>query len=168
MAKNLKYFMRKEEDVETVVTVPGPETIKDDEGNVIQLEVKVLSAEHIRRINDNYHTRTIALDKKGNPYINAGNVVFRDERDNAKATRHIICDALVYPNLRDPELMKFYNCVDITEMPEKGSAGRTNLPQLPVSSWPCWGWAASSPRRRKRRPTMRKSKTQKTNCLRWE
>lgn len=86
MAKNLKYFMRKEEDVETVVTVPGPETIKDDEGNVIQLEVKVLSAEHIRRINDNYHTRTIALDKKGNPYINAGNVVFRDERDNAKAT----------------------------------------------------------------------------------
>lgn len=119
MAKNLKYFMRKEEDVETVVTVPGPETIKDDEGNVIQLEVKVLSAEHIRRINDNYHTRTIALDKKGNPYINAGNVVFRDERDNAKATRHIICDALVYPNLRDPELMKFYNCVDITEMPEK-------------------------------------------------
>ena len=46
-------------------------------------------------------------------------MVFRDERDNAKATRHIICDALVYPNLRDPELMKFYNCVDITEMPEK-------------------------------------------------
>ena len=67
MAKNLKYFMRKEEDVETVVTVPGPETIKDDEGNVIQLEVKVLSAEHIRRINDNYHTRTIALDKKATP-----------------------------------------------------------------------------------------------------
>ena len=44
MAKTLKYFMRKEEDVETVVTVPGPETIKDDDGNVIQLEVKVLSA----------------------------------------------------------------------------------------------------------------------------
>lgn len=119
MAKNLKYFMRKPEDVETIVTVPGPETIKDENGEVVQLEVKVLSSEHIRKINEAYHTRTVALDKKGNPYINAGNVVFRDERDNAKATRHIICDALVYPDLKDPELMKFYGCVDVTEMPEK-------------------------------------------------
>lgn len=119
MAKSLKYFMRKEEEIEPIVTVAGPESLKDENGEVIQLEVKVLSSEHIRKINDAYHTRTIATDKKGQPYINAGNVVFRDERDNAKATRHIICDALVYPNLKDPELMKFYHCVDVTEMPEK-------------------------------------------------
>lgn len=119
MAKSLKYFMRKEEEIEPIVTVAGPETFKDENGEVIQLEVKVLSSEHIRKINEAYHTRTIATDKKGQPYINAGNVVFRDERDNAKATRHIICDALVYPNLNDPELKKFYGCVDVTEMPEK-------------------------------------------------
>lgn len=39
--KDLKYFMRNEE-VE-IVKVPGPESFKDDEGNVIELEIKILS-----------------------------------------------------------------------------------------------------------------------------
>ena len=119
MSKNLKYFMREAAEVERVVTVPAPESFKDENGKVIQLEVKVLSSERIRAINEAYHTHTVALDKKGNPYLNGGNVVFRDERDNAKATRHILVEALQYPKLDDPELMKYYNCVDITQMPEK-------------------------------------------------
>lgn len=119
MAKSLSYFMRAEAKTEPIVTVPGPESIRDENGEVVKLEVKVLSSEHIRQINEAYHTRSIAMDKKGAPYINGGNVVFRDERDNAKATRHIICEALVYPDLKDKELMKFFNCIDITEMPEK-------------------------------------------------
>ena len=119
MSKNLKYFMREAAEVERVVTVPAPESFKDENGKVIQLEVKVLSSERIRAINEAYHTHTVALDKKGNPYINGGNVVFRDERDNAKATRHILVEALQYPKLDNPELMKYYNCVDITQMPEK-------------------------------------------------
>ena len=36
-----------------------------------------------------------------------------------RATRHIIVEALQYPKLNDPELMKYYNCVDVTMMPEK-------------------------------------------------
>ena len=43
MSKNLKYFMREASDVEKVVTVPAPESFKDENGKVIQLEVKVLS-----------------------------------------------------------------------------------------------------------------------------
>lgn len=105
MSKNLKYFMREAAEVERVVTVPAPESFKDENGKVIQLEVKVLSSERIRAINEAYHTHTVALDKKGNPYINGGNVVFRDERDNAKATRHILVEALQYPKLDDPELI---------------------------------------------------------------
>ena len=105
MSKNLKYFMREAAEVEKVVTVPAPESFKDENGKVIQLEVKVLSSERIRAINEAYHTHTVALDKKGNPYINGGNVVFRDERDNAKATRHILVEALQYPKLDDPELI---------------------------------------------------------------
>ena len=116
MSKNLKYFMREASDVEKVVTVPAPESFKDEDGKVIQLEVKVLSSERIREINEAYHTRSIALDSKGNPYISGGNVVFRDERDNAKATRHIIVEALQYPKLNDPELMKYYNCVDVLSL----------------------------------------------------
>ena len=37
--KDLKYFMR--EHKEEIITVPGPASIKDEDGNVINLEVKV-------------------------------------------------------------------------------------------------------------------------------
>ena len=113
--KNLKYFMRDTRD--EVITVDGPETFKDEEGNVIRLEIKVLSQAEIQRINNNYRKRTIATDKKGNPLAYNGEVLWKTEKDSAKATRHMIVEALQYPNLKDPELMKFYNCVDITEMP---------------------------------------------------
>lgn len=119
MSKNLKYFMRPEAKTEPTVTIPGPESIKDENGKTVNLEIKVLSAEHIRQINEGYHTRTVALNKKGDPYISNGSVVWKDDRDSAKASRHIIVEALVFPDLKDKELMDYYNCVDITEMPEK-------------------------------------------------
>ena len=115
--KSLKYFMRNREP--ETVTVPGPETIKDDDGKVIQLEVKVLSQERINQINDAYRKRCMATDKKGNPLIALGEVVWKTEKDSARATRHIIAEALQYPNLQDKELMEYYGCVDITEMPLK-------------------------------------------------
>ena len=40
--KDLRYFMREEAKVEQIVTVPGPESIKDENDNVIQLEIKQL------------------------------------------------------------------------------------------------------------------------------
>lgn len=61
----------------------------------------------------------MATDKKGNPLIAMGEVVWKIEKDNAKASRHIIVEALVFPNLKDPELMKYYGCVDVTDMPLK-------------------------------------------------
>lgn len=115
--KSLKYFMRNREP--EIVTVPGPETIKDDDGKVIQLEVKVLPQERINQINDAYRKRSIATDKKGNPLIALGEVVWKTEKDSARATRHIIAEALQYPNLQDKELMEYYGCLDITEMPLK-------------------------------------------------
>lgn len=113
--KNLKYFMRDIKD--EVVTVDGPETFKDENGEVIQLEIKVLSQSEIQRINNNYRKRTIATDKKGNPLAYNGEVLWKTEKDSSKATRHMIVEALQYPDLKDKELMKFYNCVDVTEMP---------------------------------------------------
>ena len=61
----------------------------------------------------------MATDKKGNPLIAMGEVVWKVEKDNARASRHIIAESLQYPNLKDPELMKHYNCADMTEMPLK-------------------------------------------------
>lgn len=117
--RDLRVFMRESAKTEEIVTVPGPESIKGEDGKPIMLEIKVLSNETIQKINDNYKRKSIAVDKKGTPYIANGEVAFRVERDNIKASQHIIAEALVYPDLKDPELMAFFNCNDIAEMPLK-------------------------------------------------
>lgn len=115
--KDLKYFMRSIDP--EIVTAPGPNSFKDEEGNVIQFEIKVLTQEEINKINDNYRRRNMATDKKGNPLIAMGEVVWKTEKDSARASRHMIAEALQYPNLKDPELMAYYKCNDISEMPLK-------------------------------------------------
>ena len=117
MVKDLKYFMREEK--EEIISVPGPESFKDENGEVIMLEIRVLDNRHILKINESYRKRSMALDKKGAPFIANGEVVFKTENDSTRAVQHIIVDALVYPNLKDPELMRFYGCVDMTEMPQR-------------------------------------------------
>ena len=116
MARDLKYFMRDRE--EQIITVPGPDTFVDENGAVIELEIRILSNVEIQKINNNYRKRSIATDKKGQPYIANGEVVYKTEKDSAKAARHIIAEALVYPNLKDKEMMEFYKCVDFTDMPQ--------------------------------------------------
>lgn len=115
--KDLKYFMRNT--TPEVVTVPGPSSFKDENGEVLQFEIKKLTQEEINRINDNYRRRSMATDKKGNPLVANGEVIWKTERDTAKASRHMLVEALQYPDLKDPELMKYYGCVDVTDMPLK-------------------------------------------------
>lgn len=115
MSKNLKYFMR--DNTPEIVTVPGPDSFKDENGNVLDLEIKVLTQAEIQKINENYRKRTVATDKKGNPLAFNGEVLWKVEKDSSRATRHLIVEALQFPNLKDAELMKFYNCVDVTDMP---------------------------------------------------
>lgn len=115
--KDLKYFMRSRKT--EIVRVPAPPGFKDENGEVIQLEVKQLTQEEINAINEMYHDRSMATDKKGSPLTFNGEVIWKDERDNARAGRHILVEALQYPNLKDPELMKFYGVVDVTDMPLK-------------------------------------------------
>lgn len=114
-AKSLKYFMR--ETAEEIVTVPGLERFKDENGKVIDFEIKKLNHEHIRKIQANYRSRRVATDKKGNPYIVNGEVVFQTEKDNDRSLRHIMVEAFVYPDLKDKELMAHYKCEDVTDMP---------------------------------------------------
>ena len=117
--KNLKAFMRESAKTETTVTAPGPDTILGEDGKPEMLEIKVLSSSTIQHINDMYTSRTMATDKKGVPYIQGGEVAFKTTVDTKKATGHILAEALVYPDLKDPELMKFFGCHDISEMASK-------------------------------------------------
>ena len=113
--KDLKYFMR--DTTPEIVTVPGPESFKDEDGNVIDFEIKVLTQSEIMKINELYKVHRAAKDKKGNPLVLNNSVVWEETTDSAKAVRQMIVDALIYPNLKDPELMKHFNCVDNTDMP---------------------------------------------------
>lgn len=117
MKKDLRYFMR--EAKEEIVTAPAPEGFVDENGNPLQLEIRVLPYARIQEINDKYRSRAIATDNKGQPYIAMGEVVFKTDKDNARASRHIIAEALAYPDLQDPKLMEFYHCMDVSEMPLK-------------------------------------------------
>lgn len=117
--KSLKYFMRPEAKEEQIVTAPGPETIKGEDGKPITLEIRVLHNDRIRQINESYRTRKMATDKKGNPIVANGEVVYKVEKDSAKAARHIIAEALVYPDLKDKELQEFFNCYEAAEMVDK-------------------------------------------------
>ncbi len=117
--KNLKYFMREESKQEQIFQAPAPPRFVDEKGEVVQMEIKKLHNDTIIKINDMYKSRTPLKDKKGNYIVQNGEVVFKTDKDNVKATRHIIVEALVYPDLKDPELMKYYECVDITDMPLK-------------------------------------------------
>lgn len=113
--RDLKYFMVETED--EIVTAPGPDSFKDENGKVIDFEVKRLSQKDINHIMEMYRERRVATDKKGNPLTNGNEVIFKTDKKSDKAMNHIIVEALVYPDLRDKELMEYYHCVDITEMP---------------------------------------------------
>jgi len=117
--RDLRVFMRDSAKREEVIRAPGPDSIKGADGRPVMLEIKVLSGETIQRVNDAYKTRTIATDSRGNPYISDGEVAFKTERDTERASRHIIAEALVYPDLKDPELMAFFGCHDVADMPLK-------------------------------------------------
>ena len=108
--KDLRYFMREEAKVEQIVTVPGPESIKDENGKVIQLEIKQLHNDTIAKINEMYESKTPLKDKKGNFIVQNGNVVYKVERDRSKAARHLMVEALVYPDLKDKKLMEYFGC----------------------------------------------------------
>ena len=90
-----------------------------EEGKVIDFEIRVLTQEENNTINSNYRKRSMATDKKGNPLVASGEVIWKTEKDSAKATRHLIVEALQYPDLKDKELMEHYGCFDVTDMPLK-------------------------------------------------
>ena len=117
--RDMRAFMREEAKTEQIVFAPGPDTILGEDGSPVMLEIKVLSNAAIKEINDKYTTRTMAVDTKGNPYIQNGEVAFKTTTDAQKATGHILAEALVYPDLKDPELMKFFDCHDISQMAAK-------------------------------------------------
>jgi hypothetical protein len=113
--KSLKSFMRSQEN--EIVKVKAPDSFKDSKGNVEEFEIKVLTTAEIRKLRKAYDKKKIAYDKNGAPIIQDGNIIYESEYDSDRFIQHIIAESLIYPDLKSPELMDFYKCHDITEMP---------------------------------------------------
>lgn len=117
--KTLAYFMRETARKQEVVEVPGIESIRDENGNIVPFKVKILTKKQIDDIYDKYRTRTLLCDKKNKPIFNRGQAVFDINTDSNRALRRIIVEALVYPDMHDKELMEYFDCYDYSEMPLK-------------------------------------------------
>ena len=125
--KNLKYFMRPEAKEEKIIEIPGPDTIRDEKGEVVKLQVRQLHNDKILEIHSMYKTKAPLKDKKGNYVVQGGQVVFRVETDTEKVNRRLLVEALAYPDLKDEELMKYFDCLEITDMPLKVFATNDEL-----------------------------------------
>ncbi len=117
--RSLSYFMRETAKQAEIVEVPGISSIKDEKGEVVPFQVKVLNSKEIDEIYDMYRKRELVMDKKGRPILNAGRPIFDVKTDSNRALRRIIVEALAYPNLKDKELMDFFGCHDYSDMPIK-------------------------------------------------
>lgn len=117
--KSLSYFMREAAKKPEVVEIPGVESIRDENGDVVPFKVRILNKKEIEDIYEKYRTRTLLYDSRKNPVVIRGQAVFDVQTDTNKALRRIIAEALVYPDLHDKELMEYYECYEFAEMPVK-------------------------------------------------
>ena len=110
---NLSAFMRSEFKQEEIVEIEGFDRFKDENGKPVKFKVKVLSFNKIQEIRKFHRIEKAAYDKNKNPIIADGKLVKEIIFDNEKAAENILVEALVYPNLKDKELMKFYEVEEI-------------------------------------------------------
>lgn len=116
---NLKFFMKEELKKDEVVEIPGVETFKDDDGNIIPFKIKILDKNRIAEIRKAYTTRKMLVDAKKKPLLVNGEVQYSRDYDGERATDHIIVESFVDPKLDDPKLMEFYGATDRLDMPGK-------------------------------------------------
>jgi hypothetical protein len=112
--------MKEELKQDEYVEIPGTETFKDEEGNPVPFKLKKLGTEEMNSIRKAYTVRKIGKDDKGKQIFDkGGSPVFFTEIDDAKITNRLIVESFIFPNLKDKDLMDFYGCVDVVDMPLK-------------------------------------------------
>ena len=117
---NLKFFMVESLKKDEVVEVPGIATFKDDKGKPVPFQILKLGTSKLNEIRKGFTIKKLVKDGKGKQvYAKGGEPLFQVDYDGAKATNKIIVESLVFPNLADKDLMAFYECVDVLDMPMK-------------------------------------------------
>lgn len=116
MNKSLSYFMKGKIHAEEIVVRPMPDSYTDENGKVLDMEIRTIPRKELLKIERMYKTRKTVFDKSGRPLLDNGTVVYEEMDDVDKRLNAIITEALVYPNLKDPELMASHGCVAYDEM----------------------------------------------------
>lgn len=119
MANKFKAFMLEELKKDEIITFPGVETFKDETGKPIDFQIRKMGVDEIQKIRSSYRSKKVATDKKGKPLIAGNSVVYAEDYNAEKAGAHIMVEAFVVPDMHDKDLMEFYGCVDVTDMPNK-------------------------------------------------
>lgn len=107
-----------------VLTFKGVDTFKDENGVPIPLKFKQISRTAVEEIRKNYTTKTPAIGKDGRYIISNGNIINDVEVDYAGYTDALITETMIYPNLKDKELLEFYGVYAGTELLHKLFKGK--------------------------------------------
>lgn len=101
---------------EAVTVVEAPEGYVNKDGERMQLEMKILSVDVINALRRKYTKRVPVKNKNGGYASAAGRVLVDEITDNETLSRALLAEALVYPDLKDPDLQAAYKCYDYVEM----------------------------------------------------
>lgn len=117
---NLKFFMVESLNEDEIVEVPGINTFKDDKGKPVPFQIKKLGVKRLNDIRKGCKVKKLLKNGKGKQmFNNLGEPMFETDYNSDEATAKIIVESLVFPYLADKELMEFYKCVDVLNMPMK-------------------------------------------------
>lgn len=122
MANNvfsIKDFMRKELNEEQRIQIPGVKTFSDAEGNPIPITIRLITTSDLKQIRKACHIRKPAKDNKGKLVFQGGQLQYDDQYDGNAISDEMIVQALVFPNMRDKELLDFYKCNSSVELVHK-------------------------------------------------
>ncbi|MBR1532711.1 MAG: hypothetical protein IJ643_11700 [Eubacterium sp.] len=114
--KDLSYFMHSTEP--EIVKYPAPEGFNDKTGKRLELEFRILSESELRTIRNHWRERKLIKDH-GRPMVVNGAPVYDETYDSGSALQEMLVESLVYPDLKDEDLMAYYGVVDANEMPSK-------------------------------------------------
>ena len=114
---DLSYFMRENKPSES--EYPAPKGFVDKDGNRINLKFRILSESEITEIRRHWRETRFAKDERTGRYIftPTGKIATYENYDGDSAMREMLVESLVYPNLRDKNLMAHFNCVNAFDMP---------------------------------------------------
>jgi hypothetical protein len=120
METNLKAFMKPELKDDAVIELPGIEAFKGEDGKPIPFKLKRLSRGEIDKIRQNNTTKTVVKDKRTNRPMVSGNnrIVYDEQYDSDTATKEIMVECFVFPDLKSKELRDFYKVDLNTDLPE--------------------------------------------------